>query len=104
VARHRGPAKSTTPARELSCGCVLYGGQNLPTFACRDFTTLETVNRFTEALAAAAPAEPFFRQLAEVTRNALTRHLDGYRPELASDLSGAADRRGQSTKPRKEAA
>jgi hypothetical protein len=91
VARHpanRRGLRSSTRARELPCGCVFYDGQNLPTFTCREFTALETVKGFTDALAAAAPAEPFFRQLAEVTRTALARDVDGSsRPQPASEAA-----------------
>jgi len=99
---------TSAPTRVLPCGCAFASDvtvNNEPLVRCADARGLEATARLAEALVAAAPSEPFFRQLAEVTRNALARHLDGSnRPEPASDSSGAADRRGQSTKLRKEAA
>jgi hypothetical protein len=63
---------------QLACGCVLIsvgGASGQPVWLCSDARALQSVERLTAAFAAAAPNEPFFRQLASVTAAALTRHL-----------------------------
>lgn len=90
---------ASAPARVLPCGCAFAWDvtvNNEPLIRCADARGLEATVRLAEAFQAVAPSDPFFRQLAEVTRNALARHLE---VQPASYSSGAADRRDSRVNP-----
>jgi hypothetical protein len=50
---------------------------------CTDARALDATSRLAAAFVAAAPRDPFFRKLAEVTRNALAGHFDGSADDVA---------------------
>jgi hypothetical protein len=64
--------------RVLPCGCAFppdIAPNSEPLIRCADAHALEATTRLAEAFAAVAPRDPFFRRLAEVTREALVSHL-----------------------------
>lgn len=79
-------------ARRHPCGCAFAGPRGdqdgraagEPIWLCADARALQSAMRLTAAFVAAAPADPFFRRLAEVTREALARHLGCVEGEAAS--------------------
>jgi len=93
---------TAAPTRVLPCGCAFTSDvapNNEPLIRCADARALEAITRVADAFVAAAPGEQFFRQLAEVTSNALACHVAGPTgPEPASDSSGAAGRRRNNAK------
>jgi hypothetical protein len=86
--------------RRLPCGCVLVGdgeatGQAV--WLCPDARALQSVERLTAALAAAAPDDLFIRRLARVTADALARHLASTTHE--TDTAAERHRRELSASP-----
>jgi hypothetical protein len=69
--------------RRLPCGCAIAserGDQdgesaNQPVWLCADARALQSAERLAAAFAMAAPGAPFFRRLADVTREAFERHI-----------------------------
>lgn len=66
---------------KLPCGCCFAGATGeaarQPVWLCSDARSLQLAERLTIAFAAAAPRDPFFQRLANVTREALARHIGG---------------------------
>jgi hypothetical protein len=59
----------------LPCGCSIDPDIRRPFFLCADARALQSAERLAEAFALAAPDDPFFRRLADVTREAFERHM-----------------------------
>jgi hypothetical protein len=57
------------------CGCSLDPATGRAFLICGEAYGLDLARRLTAAFNAAAPADPFFRHLAEVTREAFERHI-----------------------------
>jgi hypothetical protein len=75
---------SPNPSRVLPCGCV-FATDTDPLIRCADARALGVTVRLAEALAATRPGDPFLSRLADVSRDALTRHF-----ALLSQESAAA--------------
>jgi hypothetical protein len=57
------------------CGCSLDPATGRAFIICGEAQGLDLARRLTAAFTAAAPADPFFRRLADVTREAFERHI-----------------------------
>ena len=85
-------------AHVLRCGCAFAADPQPhaePLICCAEARALDATARLAEAFAATVPGDLFFRRLAEVTRDAFTRHVAGPAADvsLASDgTAGATDK------------
>lgn len=75
--------------RVRACGCIFYPGATLATHPCREAVGLEAAARLALAFVTAAPADPFFRRVAEVTRAAMLCHAGIAPAETPADPAPA---------------
>jgi hypothetical protein len=71
--RNRETLLINPPARP--CGCSLNPASGRPFIICAEGQGLDLARRLAAAFALAAPADPFFRRLADITREAFERHI-----------------------------